>query len=450
MSIASPINSFVDFNAPTLDCNGDATAVALPAFDTFSIKYQFKIVDAFLPTTTVFKAAVCDNECNTLYNPDHEVIPICSRFIFGNGSVALVDSNFPITVGSYAPQPGQPQLPEGTYSKQAFIQLIADYYAYMLPAFDYYTCCALPEISGIVVFYNDEPLAQEIGLSAFYGYGYVNFPATDMAPYVVPEQYFRYCLLNEADEVQACSNCFKRITDDCLTTVFNYFNEENAYDFKYVFYDDAGTQRITENQIRLWVTFDHPKHLIEEEVFRRSDKVQQRLSTLIEKEWECNTSYLSILQHDKLVALLKHDILSVFNKERSLNRRMTQIGAPEPSFPAVRNFPTYPVTFNMRDYLSSYVNNNCGFNCGVEVVEDCTGGGVVPQCPDKFKTEFQLAEGQATYQNDNLIGLTTNGIEVFREGIFQYSDGYSLNQLTGTVTFVPIGTGEERIAIIEV
>lgn len=248
--------------------------------------------------------------------------------------------------------------------------------------------------------------------------------------------------------------------DDCLTTVFTYYNQENAFDFKYAVYDDPdnpGTQRITENQIRLWLTFDKPKHLVQEEIFRRSDKVQERLSTLIEKEWTCSSSYLSILQHDKLTALLKHDILNVYNRERSLNRRMTQIGAPEPNFPEIRNYPTYPVTFSMRDYVSSYVNNNCGFNCGVELVDECTGGGIVPPCPDKFKVEFEMSDGQTEYQNDNLIGKNAFSIEVFREGILQYtigSNNYSLDGVTGTITFTPAGyaTGEggERIAIIEI
>lgn len=451
--IASPINSFVDFNSPTLACSGDLTAVSLPAFDHFGIKFQFKVVGELLPTSTVFKAAVCSDECDILHNPDYEVIPICNRYVFGVDGLPLTDEVFPVTVGNYAPAIGQPQIPEGVYTRLALIEVIEQYYEYALPSLDYYSCCEAPTITGIVIFYNGGGPAHSLNLYEYYGYGYVNFPADPMTGIIVPNQCFKYCILDEADEVQVCSNLFYRITDDCLTTVFNYYNEENAFDFKYVTYDDNGITRITENQIRLWLTFDRPRHLVEEEVFRRSDKVQQRLSTLIEKEWACNSSYMSILQHDKLIALLKHDILNVYNRERSLNRRMTQLGAPEPAFPEVRDYPTYPVTFNMRDYVSSYVNNNCGFNCGVELVDTCTDGGVTPPCPEKFKVEFEMANEQATYQNDNLIGKNELGIEVYREGLLQYTIGvnnYSLDSITGIVTFVPVGYFQERIAIIEV
>lgn len=452
MAIASPINSFVDFNDPEIDCYGNDQAAALPVFDNFGIKFQIKVIDELLPTTTVFKAAVCALNCdNVVYNPGYEVIPICSRYVFGINGAVIEDSNYPITIGNYAPGPGQPQLPEGTYSKQQLIDLIEQYYGYALPGFDYYSCCDAPTISGIVIFFNGGGLAQILSLNQYYGYGYVNFPAEDMDAYIAVGECFRYCILDESDEVIKCSNIFNRIGDECLTTVFTYYNEENAYDFRYVVYDDNGVDRITENTVRLWVAFDRPRHLVEEEVFRRSDRKQQRLSTLIEKEWPASTSYLSIMQHDKLVVLLKHDFLHVYNKERGLNRQMVQIGVPEvPDLP-MRSHPTYPVNFNMRDFNSSYVNNNCGFNCGVELVDSCENDGAITEpCPEKFKVEFQLATGQSTYQNNLLIGKTEQQIEVYREGLFQYSDQISLNSGTGVLTFTPAGFNNERIAIIEI
>jgi hypothetical protein len=451
--IVSPINSFVDFNTPGTDCLGNERDVSLPVYNNFGIKFQIKIEDELLPVDTVFYAAVCDEDCETIYDPGYEVIPICSRFKFWTNDGALDDSMFPLLVGNYSPVYGQPQVPEGLYTKEEFLQIISDTYEVDLPGYDFYSCCDLIPISGIVVFFNGEGFAKSVSINEYYGYGYVNFPATNIAAYVQPNECFRYCILDEAHTVQVCSNLFYRIADPCYTTVFNYYNEENGYDFKYVVYDDAGTDRITENQIRLSVSFLQPTHLIEENIFRRSDKVQQRLSTLIEKEWQGETSYLSVTQHDKLVVLLKHDILHVKYDNYNIDRRMTQIGAPEPVFPEVKNFPTYPVTFKIRDYAYSYTNNNCGFNCGVELVDSCEdGGGVTPECPDEYSVEFTMTEGQETYQDDNLIGLI-NGIEVYREGLLQYTTGgnnYSFNSITGTVTFVPVGYAGERIAIVQI
>lgn len=453
MPITSPINSFVDFNLPQLDCNGEDSTAALPVFNDLSVKFQFKVEDELLPFDTVFKAAVCSSDCELIYNPNYEVISICRRYIFGVNGVPLADEVFPVTVGNYTPAPGQPQIPEGSYSKLELINAIEQYYEYALPSFDYYTCCDAPIITGIVIFFNGVGLAQLLTLNVYYGYGYVDFPAEDIAPHINVNECFKYCILNEADEVLQCSNIFQRIANDCFTAVFNYYNEENAFDFKYITYDDNGVTRITENQIRLWMTFDRPRHLIEEEIFRQSDKVQKRLSTLIEKEWSVSTSYLSILQHDKLIVLLKHDVLQVYNRERGLNRRMVQIGTPEAPSIEVRDYPTYPVNFNMRDYVSSCVNNNCGFNCGVEFVDDCQTGGVIEPCPEKFKIEFLLGTGVTTYQDNRLIGKTALMIEVYREGILQYTTGanfYSINEITGTITFTPEGWNGERIAIIEI
>lgn len=454
MAIVSPANSFVDFNTPEVDCDNNSVAMALPVYEHFGVKFQIKVEDELLSPATVFKAAVCTSECDeVLYSGDTEVLPICPRWIFGESAAALTDDDFPLTIGSYSPDPGQPQLPEGSYDKQAFFDLINQYYEYLIPAYDYYSCCEVPPISGIVVFYNGVGLAKEIGLNPFYGYGYIVFPEENMTPYVGVGECFRYCILDSDDNVLTCSNIFTRISNECLTSVFNYYNKENAFGFKYVTYDDEGITRITENQIRLWATFDNPKHVIEEEVFRQSDNIQERLSTVIQKEWIVNTGYLSIRQHDQLVVMLKHDVFNVYNKERAIDQRMVQLGAPEPEELEMRNYPTYPTSFTVRDFTNSFVNNNCGFNCGIEFVEDCDAGGVVNPCPDKFKIETTLGTDIDTYQNDLLIGKSNFGIEVYREGIMLYTIGdtpYSLNSGTGVITFTPAGFNNERIAIIEI
>ncbi len=452
--VGSPINSFVDFNSPNLDCLGSERDMALPVYDNFGIKYQIKVSGDTISLDEPLFAAACSDDCEVIYDPNVEVIPTCNRYKFVHSLGPLTDADFPLLVGNYAPHPGQPKVPEGLYNRQEFLDIVSQTYETQLDGFDFYNCCEMPVITGIVVFLQADGPARGLNLTISWGYGYVNFPETSLSGYISPDQCFRYCILDENKEPLSCSNLFYRITDPCYTTVFTYYCEENAFDFKYLVYDDNGTDRMTENQIRLFVTLQKPQHLIEENVFRRSDKMQQRLSTLIEKEWQADTAYLSEDQHDKLVAMLKHDYLKVEYEAKGINRRMTQIGTVDPVFPDINNPVVYPATFKIRDYARSYTNNNCGFNCGVELIEDCDGGGgITPECPDKWSDEFTLSDGQTEIQDDNMKGIAQEGLEVYREGLLQYTSGvnfYSHNPSTGTVTLTPEGYAGERVAIVQI
>jgi len=455
MPIRSPYNSFVDFNTDPTDCSGSTKQAALPVIDNFGVKFQIKVEDELILSGTTFYAAVCSEECETIYDPEYEVIETCKhyKFIDTNGH-ALSDDDFPLAVGNYSPAPGQPQLPEGTYTKQEFFDLISQYYEFALPSFDFIDCCEVPTISGIIVFYNGVGLAKNIGLNVYFGYGYVNFPETDMSGIVGSGECFRYCILNSGGDALACSNIFYRETKECFTSVITYYNEENGYDFKYVTYDDNGTTRITENEIRLPFYLRNPAFQIEENVFRQSNQVRKRTSTQIDKTWQGTVGYLSDLQHERLVVALKHDVVTVGNTFANVNQRMSQegeytINRPDENINTVLNTGE----FTIYDYTQSYSNNNCGFECGVEIIDECEGGGVTPSCPDKYSDEFTLTEGQTEHQDDNLIGLSNLQIEVFREGLIQYTTGgntYDLDSATGVITFVPAGYAGERIAIIEI
>lgn len=457
MAIISPYNSFVQFNPDVLDCKGHSTQVSLPIYNNLSIKFQFG-VDELLPTGTVFKAAVCDEDCNLIDNPDYEVVPLCTRFKLMTSIGELTPAEFPLLVGNYAPSGDQPQIPEGLYTMDQFLDAINEFYETDLPGYDFYYCCEseFPTISGIVVFLNGTGQARSVSLQQFYGSGYVNYPTTPISGIVGPGQCFRYAILDDTNEILACSNLFYREDTECKTTLFTYWNEENAYGFKYITYDDNGTTRMTENSIRLSVNFSQPDFNVEENVYRQPNGFQQRISTIISKEWLARTSWLSPEQHERLLVALKHDYLWVFNSEREIDYRMTQIGDYEVNYPEVDN-PTAPAEFRINDYQQNNVNNNCGFNCGVEFVGNCDsdGGQVVIPCPEKYGIEFTgndgvMTEGNTVYQNDNFIGKDA---EVFREGLYQYPTGPNnvvFDPLIGEFTFTPAVDINERIAIWEV
>lgn len=457
MAITSPYNSFVEFNELSTDCRGEETRVRLPVFGHLGIKFQFK-EDGLIPTDTIFKAAVCSSNCELIYNPNYQVVPVCSKQVFmvNTAEEELSVDHFPLLVGNYAPQPGQPQIPEGEYTYQAFIDIINEYYETYIPGLQFSTCCEAPEISGIVVFLNGQGIAKDVSLISFYDTGHVDFPETPMDGIVDIDECFRYCILNSSNEVLACSNLFYRTTDNCYTTLFRYYNEENAYGFKYTVYDDSGTDKITENTIRLPVNFSRPQFPIQETVFRQPNGIQQRLSTIIEKEWFARTGYLDNAQHEKLIVMLKHDYLHVQNEPAGINYRMTHIGEYQVNYPEI-DTPTAPAEFQINDYSNNNVNNNCGFECGIEFSPDCDGGGsVIVPCPPKFNVEFtgssgQLEPGNLVYQNDSLIGKQS--VEVYREGLLQHNSGPNnivFNSTTGEITFTPAVDNAERIAIWEV
>lgn len=460
MAIASPYYSFVQFSPEHLNCHGETNQAKLPVYNTFGIKYQFRVEDELLPSDTILKAAVCSEECEVLFNPNYNVIPLCNRYKFelSNGS-PLTMSDFPLVVGNYAPVGGEPQVPEGTYDFDSFMYAVSQAYGANFTSLDFIDCCEVPKISLIVIFPNGSALAKNLEMNIYFGAGYVNFPSAPMDGIVAHDQCFRYCILNQSDEVLGCSNLFYNEPDNCYLSQITYYNEENSYGFKYSAYEVSGSTYFTENQLWLPVYLRKPINPITENVFRRSDGEKQRLSTIVEKEWEGKAGYLSNEQRDRLVVALKSDILIVNNAYSGVNDRMMQEGDITPDYSEEINSPLAPATFKITDYSQSAVNNNCGFNCGIEFIDDCEGGGgIVTTCPDKYSIEFKVPSsamgiGDTIYQDDNLIGLSNGQIEVYREGILQYTTGdtyYSLNGTTGEVTFSPATTDQERFAIWEV
>jgi hypothetical protein len=458
MAIRSPYNSFVDFNTEITDCQGNTRQAKLPVIDHYGIKFQIKVEDELKLLSEVLYAGVLSDNCTLEYDPNYEVIQTCNRYKFmGTGSVPITEDMFPILVGNYAPNYGQPQIPAGTYNLSAFLQAVSDAYEVQIDSLDFYDCCELPTMNGIVVFYNGTGLAQEISLEQFWGYGYVDFPETEITEFVAGEC-FRYGILDESKAVVGCSNLFYVSTDTCYTSVLTYHNEENGYGFRYVIYDDDGVEKITKNQIRLPFYLRRPQFTVTENIFRRSDGVKQRTSTLIEKDWLGTVGYLSADQHEKLLIALKHDVTVVQNDFSGINARMTQEGEYTPGYPDELNVALVPAEFRISDYSHNYVNNNCGFNCGIEFVEDCdgSGGGGTTPCPDKYSIEFtvggaEMADGDTVYQNNNLKNKI--GVEVYREGLLQHSSGVNkveYTAATGQITFTPAVYSGERIAIIEV
>lgn len=466
MAIESPINSFVNFNDELLTCEGLSRQAPLPVYDNFGIKFQFYISDdELLPPDTIFKAAICSEDCELLYNPDYEVIPACNRFAltYDNGATLVTNDHFPITIGEYAPEPGQPQVPAGTYTKAEFLEAINQAYGIFLQSFDFVGCC--PQdfvISGIIAQLTGEETVESLELSTFYNTGWVHFPADSMTGIINDMECFRYCILNEANEVLKCSNKFTRITDDCKTTVFEYYNRENGFGFKYVPVTEGANTVITANRIRLFVHFIRPEQAnLQENLVRKPNGTYERTNTFYDWQYIGESAPLSAEQHRQLGAMLKHDVVHATDIEAGIDWPITSLGTIDIIYPDRIRKPLNPATFNIIDQRDNNTNSNCGGECGVEFVDDCEGGGgIVQPCPDKFYDElvvgngsgiYPMADGQLIYTAPELDGAT--GVQVFREGVFQYQTGpgYHITYVPGSqnITFDPAVQAGERIAIWE-
>lgn len=452
MIITSPTTSFIDFNGTPVNCTGEETELALPVFDNFGTKFQFSALDELVPNSTIFYVAVCNTECVTIYDPSYEAIHICNRYVLNIAGTPLADADFPLTVNAYSPAPYQPLIPAGVYSRSALLAILSDGYDFNIPGFDFITCCPdeIPTISGISVTRATGGGEVDLQMNSFFASAHVNFPTTAMTSYVSIGQCFRYCILNAAKQVIGCSNLFKRISNPCYTSVFNYYNEENSYGFKYVVLPDGS---ITENEIRLYIHFNKPTFEIVENIARQSNNVLKRVSTIVQRQFIGNVGYYSDDQHYKIVIMLKSDYLHVLYDNGNINRRMAQTGEYSPEYPDTNTYMSAPASFSITDFTRTVVNNNCGFSCGVEILDECTvvvspGGN-----QSKYHIEFTIptgamAVGATTYTDTNLIGASD--VEVYREGLIQYKTGdnyYSFVSATGVVTVYPAVTALERFSI---
>jgi len=448
MIISSSVNSFVDFNGVPVNCRGSEVDTALPAYDNFGAKFQFSVLDELVPSNTVFYVAICTPDCETIYDPNYQAVHICNRYVFNVSGVPLEDEDFPIVVNNYTPGPYQPQINAGSYDRSSLLSALSSGYEFTFPGYDFITCCGddVPTVSGISVTLASGGGPVDLQISSYFSNAYVNFPATSMAAYVALGDCFTYCILNASKQVIGCSNLFVRIFDPCYTSVFTYYNEENSYGFKYVVLPDGS---ITENQIRLYVNFNRPTFQTQETIFRQSNNIQKRISTNTLRLWQGNVGYFSEDQHHKMYHLLKHDYLHVYYANKSINRQMLQTGDYTPDYPEIDDFIVAPATFTITDFLFGFTNNNCGFSCGVEVLDSCTTSLSPGGCTSKYHIEFAIPTGDmgvgaTTYTNSNLIGASD--LEVYREGLIQYKIGdnyFSFNSGTGTVTvFPPVSVGE--------
>lgn len=295
MTIVSSIFSFVDFNAEPDACNDNQ--MPLPAVNTFSIKFQFKLLN--IKTGMVAWAApvvngnpvlgarcLCDSQCGRLTFPiPFSAYPIT---ITGTGTLPLFDN------GTY----NTPQLflanlvskAEFNWKKDA-THIYAD------------SCCIPPYVGTInVTGAGGFTLTSELMLD--YLVFHASIPAVDMDAYVGINECFNYAVY-EVDPVFDpgslinTSNSFIRAAPSCFLTFVEYWCTKNAFDFNY------GCEG--HNTVWLPMYLADPANPTNESVYIESSGYRRVLSGSLDEEYILKTDHLTQWLHRKIEGMLQHD-----------------------------------------------------------------------------------------------------------------------------------------------
>lgn len=161
--------------------------------------------------------------------------------------------------------------------------------------------------------------------------------------------------------VVACIGCFQKICDPCYTTKLFYFNNENAFGFKYSYipYPPILLPRLVFQTIRLPFYLKEPQFPIKRNVFTLSNGDQKKLSSRIEKEWIAETDYMPKEWHEKLVIALEHDFVAVINTNSNIDSKIIADANYEIDWPSFLNYPMAKAKFKAKQIPYNNVNTNC-------------------------------------------------------------------------------------------
>lgn len=187
------------------------------------------------------------------------------------------------------------------------------------------SCCPQPKIEFIVS-KDDDDTEFNYSMEQFWDIAQIEFPELLMEGTVAIDECFKYCILDDAKNVIACSNVFKRIFEDCYTTVVEYWNDENAFGFKYP------TSLIT-NLIRLPFYPHGPQFPVTEKFYKESSGIYRRVSTEVEEEYNTEVDKTPIWFHRMLAIALKHDnVLFSSSRIGFFRESISQQGSLDPDW----------------------------------------------------------------------------------------------------------------------
>ena len=241
---------------------------------------------------------------------------------------------------------GYVEIPVGTYSRQELKALISAGLGFEFDC-QFTTCCDVPKIS-----FNTQPVEETTltyELTEYWNKGFIDYPDNP-----ITDTCFTYLILDSEKEVIACSNEFTSNVDCCFISTIEYGNNEDAFGFSY----PAGVT----NMIQLPFYPNQPQYKTKEDIYRTTGGRYRRLNADIEKEWTCETDYLTTDIHDKLITALKHDYVRVVSERFGIDDEVVQEGDYEVDWNEPTDFDA-KAEFKIKKYFNGK-NTNCGSGCG--------------------------------------------------------------------------------------
>jgi len=101
-------------------------------------------------------------------------------------------------------------------------------------------------------------------------------------------------------EVACFDTCFKKITDDCYTSVIGYRNNENAFDFDY-------SESTFFNRVRLPLYLHSPTNSEEQKTYSKSNGSSVKLMHRIWKDYRVKTDYFTDGMLERFAVATAHD-----------------------------------------------------------------------------------------------------------------------------------------------
>jgi len=241
---------------------------------------------------------------------------------------------------------GYVEIPVGTYSRQELKALISAGLGFDFDC-QFTSCCDVPMISFTVEPVEETSLTYE--LTEYWNKGFIDYPDNP-----ITETCFTYVILDSEKEVIACSNEFTTNVDCCFISTIEYGNNEDAFGFTY---PDGVT-----NMIQLPFYPNKPQYKTKEDIYRTTGGRYRRLNADIEKEWTCETDYMTTDMHDKLITALKHDYVRIVSERFGIDDEVVQDGDYEVDWNEPTDFDA-KAEFKVKKYFNGK-NTNCGSGCG--------------------------------------------------------------------------------------
>jgi hypothetical protein len=168
----------------------------------------------------------------------------------------------------------------------------------------------------------------------------------------------------EAELIFIVSNqCFKKITDKCLTSQLKYINSDDAFGFSYRAFGTFPNLTFTQNVIRLPIYFKEPIVTSDKTVYVRSNGTRELLSARLSKQFKGYIDMVGEDVHQKLVVALNNDAV-VFVPENYPNTTGMQVRFEDEynnEFPTImQNVNVWPADFTIFETPFNNFNSNCG------------------------------------------------------------------------------------------